>query len=93
MLYRVPRLVMLSWTRTGSPERASSTLVVPTTWPELGEPFEVKHNTLRRACNNGWRHVAWESSHPAMHPVLKTGGGSKGSWGSAPQLSAHGAFV
>ena len=26
-----------------------------------------------------------------MHPVLKTGGGSKGSWGSAPQLSAHAA--
>lgn len=27
------------------------------TWPQLGERFNVKHNTLRRACKDFWKHV------------------------------------
>jgi len=27
------------------------------TWPQLGKKFNVKHNTLRRACKDWWRHV------------------------------------
>jgi len=26
-------------------------------WPQLGERFGVKHNTLRRACKDFWKHV------------------------------------
>lgn len=27
------------------------------TWPQLGIRFEVKHDTLRRACKDFWKHV------------------------------------
>lgn len=26
-------------------------------WPQLGRMFEVKHDTLRRACKDWWQHV------------------------------------
>lgn len=28
------------------------------TWPELGAKYKVKHNTLRRACKDCWKHVS-----------------------------------
>lgn len=27
------------------------------TWPQLAKRYDVKHNTLRRACKDFWRHV------------------------------------